>query len=302
MKKISVAGLAVGVIAISLPFLALAQVNQPLPPPPAGNLQDGQLPPPFEQDQQQANTPTSSFRQQISDGIRNNENARNLMLRGRPEYSSSSDQFSSDQFPSDQLPPRDLSMASSTEFASSTDFGSTTRQNFATGTRDMMPRGERRGPRNFQDLKNQDLQNGDRKALRIDMFNRERGHVVSQMQVALDNLKNIRERIASRITKVAATGVDVTDTNTLLTTADMKIATAQTAIDTLSAFTPTTTPTTSGDQASSTEASDTATSTTIGLDKPRQISNSAIQAVKDARDALNLVVQSIAHDLGVNLK
>lgn len=142
------------------------------------------------------------------------------------------------------------------------------------------------------------LRNGQRKPedrnerqLKSEIFNQRKNNLVKQLNQGLNNLKQIRERILSRITKSEQSGRDMTDAKALLVTADAKIATAKLAIDTFAATNPpaSTTPPT---------ATSTATSTVIEMSKPRQMGAEAISAVNDARKALNAVVVSIAHSMG----
>ena len=132
----------------------------------------------------------------------------------------------------------------------------------------------------------------DRREIRMDMrkdtFDIRKQALVKQLEVSLNNLKQIRERIASRIDKAEENGKDMSKAQGLLITADAKIATAETAVDVLAAFTPSST-------ATSTEV--TATST-VDLTKPRQIGETAIKAIKDAHRSLVEVVVAIAQSLG----
>jgi hypothetical protein len=120
---------------------------------------------------------------------------------------------------------------------------------------------------------------------RLDMFVFMQGKLVEQLTRALDNLVQIRGRIAARIQADASTS-DMTGAESLLAAADLKLAAAKSAIQALASFAPT---------ATSTQLTAT---TTVGLGKPRQIGGSAIQAMNDARKALNDVVVAIAHSMG----
>jgi uncharacterized membrane protein len=128
-----------------------------------------------------------------------------------------------------------------------------------------------------------------RREMRMDVFNIHKLNVVRQLNRALDNLKQVRERVATRITKAASSSRDMTQAKALLVTADAKIAAAQAAINIVSSYVPPV-------------STSTATSTdTTNLDKPRVIAAGAIQAIKDAKDALQAVVVEIAHSMGLKL-
>jgi hypothetical protein len=212
-----------------------------------------------------------------------NGNFRNAMLEnrlGRPPRQDQQDNQGMNDQEDGSNTPRDMhdrpDFASSTDgrppfmgnrgergdrFSSSSDeFGSTTMR-------------DGRGPR------------GDR-GLHLGEFKNRQENIVHQMDTALSNLNQIRDRINSRITKEQANGVDMSASITLLATADAKIAIASTSIASLEAYTP--------------AASSTA-STTIDLNTPRQLAENAIKSVGDARKALQDVVISIAHALGIDL-
>ena len=123
-----------------------------------------------------------------------------------------------------------------------------------------------------------------RKDMRKDEFAARKNALVKQLNVTLNNLKQIRERISSRIDKASSEGRDMTEAKKLLITADAKISAAELSVTAVLNFTPT--------------ASSTA-STTIDLNKPRQIGETAIKALKDAHEALVAVVRAIAHAMGL---
>ncbi|MES2215719.1 MAG: hypothetical protein V4481_00270 [Patescibacteria group bacterium] len=132
-----------------------------------------------------------------------------------------------------------------------------------------------------------------RQEIELKLFNSHKDILVRQLNLALTNLKQIRERVASRITKGEQAGRNMTKAKALLVIADSKISAAQVSINTLANLTVT---------ASSTTATTTATTTVnVKLDKPRQLGEGAIKAVKDAREALNEVVKAIAKDMGLHL-
>ncbi len=126
----------------------------------------------------------------------------------------------------------------------------------------------------------------ERTDLRRDMFEARKNILVRQLNLALSNLKQIRDRIVSRITKAEESGRTLTEAKVALENADAQIVIAQESIDALIAFTPEVT-------ASTTVA--------IDLSKPRELGETAIKAVKDVQKALNEVIVAIAHAMGLKL-
>ncbi|MEK7641813.1 MAG: hypothetical protein AAB365_02355 [Patescibacteria group bacterium] len=123
--------------------------------------------------------------------------------------------------------------------------------------------------------------------MRRDVFEIRKQALIKQLNVSLNNLKQIRARISSRIDKAVTGGTDMTQAKSLLVTADAKITAATAAISEIIAFTPD----------MSVNASATST-TEIDLSKPREIGEKAIKAIKEAHKALVDVVRAIAHALG----
>lgn len=119
--------------------------------------------------------------------------------------------------------------------------------------------------------------------------------LVKQLNMALENLANIRDRIEARISQVEsgemASARSMTEAKAALVVADDKLAKAKIAVDLFAS-----TEYTSGTSTATTTAS---TTVEVNLDKPRQMGDAAIKAVKDARDALKKVVQAIAKNMGV---
>ena len=124
--------------------------------------------------------------------------------------------------------------------------------------------------------------------IRLGDFKGRKSTIIRQMTVALTNLHQIRERINSRIEKEAHNGTDMTQARALLARADEKIAFASSSITILETYAPT---------ASSTQAS----TTIVNIDPARKISDTATKSVTDANRALQAVVVSIAHALGIDL-
>ncbi len=127
-----------------------------------------------------------------------------------------------------------------------------------------------------------------RKDMRMDIFRIRKDAIIKQLTVSLNNLKQIRDRIASRIEKAASEGRDMTNAKSALVAADAKILVAINAVEALKAYTAPTATTT----ASSTDP-------IVDLTKPRQVGDAAIKAVKAAHEALVAVVRAIAHAMGL---
>lgn len=127
-----------------------------------------------------------------------------------------------------------------------------------------------------------------RKDMRKDEFRARKNAIVKQLSVSLNNLKQIRERIATRIQKAASEGRNMTEAKRLLVIADGKIVLAQQAVKAVMDLNPNVT-------ASSTAT----TSLTIDLGKPREIGDVAIKALRQANEALTMVVRAIAHSMGL---
>lgn len=126
-----------------------------------------------------------------------------------------------------------------------------------------------------------------RKDMRMDIFKVRKDTVIRQLNVSLNNLKQIRERISSRIDKATSEGRNMTDAKNLLVTADAKITAAIAAVDALKSLTPPAITAT------------TSTEVSVDLNKPRQAGGAAIKAIKDANQSLVAVVRAIAHAMGL---
>lgn len=126
-------------------------------------------------------------------------------------------------------------------------------------------------------------------AMRLDGFVIRKHMIARELDVALNNLDNISSRLESRIQKEQAAGHDMTDAISALAAANAKIASASSTIAQLEAYLP---------EASSTDVT---ASSTVNLDEARTLTSSAQSAIKDAQRALNDVVTTIAHELGIKL-
>lgn len=191
---------------------------------------------------------------------------------------------------------RDLKLQGKRGFASST-LASTTRGKMGEGSEN--DRDERDASSTAPEYRR-----GISKTVRADIYRMQLNHLVSQLNRALNNLKQIRSRIGSRIEKASASGRDMTNAKSLLTIADAKITAARNAIDALATLTPTassTNVTSTSTTATSTSSGTSTPPSTIDLGKPRQVGKSAIQSVNEARKALNAVVVAIAHSMGFKI-
>jgi hypothetical protein len=125
--------------------------------------------------------------------------------------------------------------------------------------------------------------------MRQDVFIMRRNIIVRQLQHALENLMNIKARTESRISKAKAEGRNMAEAERLLVTASEKLATAKSQIDALAALVPPAGP----------AASSTGTSTAeVDLAKPKAFAESANKSIREAREALQAVVVSIAQNMG----
>jgi len=127
-----------------------------------------------------------------------------------------------------------------------------------------------------------DAKRGRVEKMRADLFAWAQDHLIGELTQALDNLKQIESRIASRIQTETQNGRDMSSSTRLFSVADGKINEADSAIKALAVYMP---------SASSTE--DISASTTIDLGQPRTLGTAAIKAVNDAKQALNDVVAAI---------
>jgi hypothetical protein len=125
---------------------------------------------------------------------------------------------------------------------------------------------------------------------RLDVFKAKQDRLIKELTLAIENIKQIRNRVSSRIDKAASEGRNMTEPKKLLVGVDQKISVAQDAVKTLSTMTPPPpkNPTTTPDM--------------VNVEKPRQLGEDAIKKVKVAREALNAVVVSIAKHMGLGPK
>ncbi len=111
------------------------------------------------------------------------------------------------------------------------------------------------------------------RTMKREVFEKRKSALIKELNVSLENLTNLRERINNRINTIEATTTNSTriaEAKTALVIADEKLAKAKSAVAIFS------TPT-----ASSTEE--------VDLKKPREVGDAAIKSVKEARDSLKKV-------------
>jgi hypothetical protein len=120
-----------------------------------------------------------------------------------------------------------------------------------------------------------------RREMRLDILKTRQEGIVKQMTLSIENLKQIRNRIATRIDKIASSSKDVTEPKKLLVEADKKIANAEVSLKLFSDYQFT------APNASTTNAS----STSMG--RPVKLSQDTHKAIQDAKHALQKVVVSL---------
>ena len=222
------------------------------------------------------------LREKIGQNIGQNENVRNQRLENRGGFGSSTRPFPDMRDASNTS--RMDEQGDHEDDRGPQNMGSSTPRDNAFGH----PRD--RGFRNDMGSSTENMRNGsstpDRGPMRPHDFAARREALSKQLGLALDNLKQIRERINTRIGKAEQAGDDMTQAKSLLVIADAKITIAEQALATFNAFTPI--------------ASSTAT-TTVDMNQPRQIADTAIKSSKDAHKALIDVVTAIAHAMGLDL-
>lgn len=207
-----------------------------------------------------------------AENIQNNVEARNKLLEGRKDASTTKPMIRAD-----------IKMMASSTLKERADIRSDRREE----VKDLRQEGR-------QDMKNASntIERREiRKDMRMDIFKARKEAIIKQLTVSLNNLKQIRERIGSRIEKAAAEGRDMTKAKSLLVTADTKITAAINAVQALIAYTPTT--------VTATSSTETSAEASVELNKPRQMGEVAIKAIKEANTALVAVVRAIAQAMGL---
>jgi hypothetical protein len=124
------------------------------------------------------------------------------------------------------------------------------------------------------------------KKMKVGQFEMRKFALVNELNKAIRNLENIDSRLTARIANATSTR-DMTEAKAALVIAEGKLATAKIAVSALAAY------------RYSTSTVSTGTSTDVSLEKPRQVGDAAIKAVKDARDSFKKVIELIAKNMGL---
>jgi hypothetical protein len=294
MKKAHIPLVLAGILAISAPFLAYADDSssdnsQPVPPPPvmhvpstmqqtppvqgSGEHDGGHGPRLFRAENAQnnrdfRNTVLRKNQDGIQAGISSSTHPALMMIRAEREHNDGDTNDRTDDHPmlpswltASSSPFREHRLSSSTmmELVHAAREGSTT---------------ELRGHEN-------------RESARLVEFAQLQSNLIAQLNQSFDRLQETRTKIADRIQSAEQSGRDMTEATSLLATADQKMTAAEQAIQAISNLTP------------SVSSTNITASTTVSLEKPREVGKTAIQALNDARKALNDVVVAIAHAMGL---
>lgn len=136
-----------------------------------------------------------------------------------------------------------------------------------------------------------------RQEMRRDVFNIQRQKIAQQLELSIQNLKQIRARIDSRIKKEQQNGKDMSAAIKLLIIADTKIATATDTLNAFKAFSPKLIIIAS----STPQVTSNVTQQVIHLDVARQMMTIVQKDIKDAKKSLTDIVVAIAHAIGQKL-
>lgn len=136
-----------------------------------------------------------------------------------------------------------------------------------------------------------------RKDMRRDLFKIEKEKILKQLEISMENLKQIRNRVESRIKKEQQNGKNMSNAIKLLGEADTKINIAKNAIKSFKEYDPRP----MSLNASTTLVENSSSTQSINLDTARQLSQNAQKAIKDAHKAITDVVTAIAQSMGVKL-
>lgn len=127
---------------------------------------------------------------------------------------------------------------------------------------------------------------GIRREAMFDAFRTRQTAFVAQLQLSIRNLEQISARINDRISKLEQEGKDMTSTKSLMVTAQIKIEAAKIAVGAVASYVPPTA---------------TSSASSVDLIRPRSIGSDATKAVREARDALKKVVESLIRIMGLNV-
>ncbi len=156
----------------------------------------------------------------------------------------------------------------------------------------MMRRPEMMRPGSTTDMfkKNAEIRKEIAKKMEVKQFEMRKNALLKELTNSISNLTDISARIDARLTKVESEGRVVTEARTLLVAANDKLTKAKADVAAFQA---------SGSVTASTTAVTASTTAQVDLAKPRVLGDAAIKSVKEARDAFQKVVTSIAHAMGL---
>lgn len=126
-----------------------------------------------------------------------------------------------------------------------------------------------------------------KKKMEVRQFEARKAALIKELNASLSHITDISTRIEARIVKTEAEGRNMTEPRALLVIAKEKLEKAKLDVNAFASIT-----------ASSTVSANATTTVEVDLAKPRQIGDAAIKSVKEARDAFQKVVTSIAHNMG----
>ncbi len=139
-----------------------------------------------------------------------------------------------------------------------------------------------------------DIREEIKKKMKLNEFNARKNALVKELTVAISNLTNISTRIEARITKAEAEGRVMTDSKALLAIANEKLATAKIEVAAFQAL--------SIDSSATASSTETSATAEVDLIKPRTLGDAAIKSVKEAKEAFQKVIVSIAHNMEAEVK
>ncbi|MCX6715736.1 MAG: hypothetical protein NT077_01810 [Candidatus Taylorbacteria bacterium] len=131
------------------------------------------------------------------------------------------------------------------------------------------------------------------KEARVEQFAILQSNLIAQIERSLNKLEVTRNKISARIDSAEQNGRTMTEARKLLVKADEKIAAAKVALAIIRSYVP---PVISSSLDKTAAASSTST---VKLEKPREIGKKAIEAVNEAQKMLTEVIKEIAHSMGL---
>lgn len=132
------------------------------------------------------------------------------------------------------------------------------------------------------------------KSLAFRIFQEKRANTIKQFNVALENLRSLRNRLNARIEKEVKNGKDMSKAVEALKIADNKIILARESVKALASYTPSTTT----DMVRSNSTSTLNRATLVNLDPARKLIEDARNKIKDAHEALVITTTEVAKASG----